>query len=202
MLFQFLYFSRSTDFEVHRNWLAITHSLPLRQWYTEDTSEWTLDYPPLFAWFEWCLSHVAWFFDPDMLHVKNLNYASHGTVLFQRLSVIMADAVLALGVYRWGIYQYITFLLVPSECLENWAKFFFPFFFFYRLCKHLKTLKNPQKRRSLEDEESMQDCDWLYPHLLLSGSLFLVDHIHFQYNGFLFGILLLSIEAIFQVSVH
>lgn len=140
----------STDFEVHRNWMAITSQNKTSEWYFEETSIWTLDYPPLFAWFEKLLSIGAYYADPKMLEVNALNYKSEATLVYMRLTVIVSDLLL-----HYGIYRLTNSLSVKPKWLLYWISV----------------------------------CNF---------GLILVDHIHFQYNGFLFGIMLLSIACIFE----
>ncbi|XP_073395060.1 dolichyl pyrophosphate Glc1Man9GlcNAc2 alpha-1,3-glucosyltransferase-like [Physcomitrium patens] len=138
----------STDFEVHRHWLAITHSLPLKEWYSDESSQWTLDYPPFFAFFERFLAIFASWFDPQIVDLVNgQNYAVRSVVLFQRGTVMAADLVL-----YWGLWEIGSGL--------------------------------SRMRRRI-----------LYLVVIFSPGLLIVDHIHFQYNGFLFGILFLSLAA-------
>ncbi|KAI1810915.1 glycosyltransferase family 57 protein [Poronia punctata] len=138
---------KSTDFEVHRNWLAITNSLSPWEWYYEKTSEWTLDYPPFFAYFEWLLSQPAKLADPAMLRIYNLEYDSWRTVFFQRSTVIVSELILVYALLRF----------VESHVIG--------------------------KREAHAAAISV----------LLSPGLLIIDHIHFQYNGAMYGVLLLSL---------
>ncbi|KAJ2456613.1 glycosyl transferase [Coemansia sp. RSA 2424] len=136
----------STDFEVHRNWLAITNSLPLSKWYLDDGSEWTLDYPPFFAWFEWVLSLAARWWDPRIVQLDNLGYAAMSCVAFQRLTVVVSELVLFTALRR--------FVRASGGTTQS------------KIAAALA---------------------------FLSPGFLFVDHVHFQYNGFLFGILVYSL---------
>ncbi|KAI3728740.1 hypothetical protein L6452_17382 [Arctium lappa] len=139
----------STDFEVHRNWLALTHPLPLSHWYTDETSPWTLDYPPFFAYFEKFLSLFASLVDPTITDLYDgLNYKAFSVIIFQRLSVIASDTILIYSIYK--------------------------------LTKNMES-----KERFL-----------IWVLVVWSPGLLIVDHVHFQYNGFLLGILLVSLGAV------
>ncbi|CUM47904.1 Dolichyl pyrophosphate Glc1Man9GlcNAc2 alpha-1,3-glucosyltransferase [Debaryomyces fabryi] len=143
----------STDFDVHRNWLAITYNLPISKWYIENTSQWTLDYPPFFAYFEWVVAN----FVPDFvksdgcLKIVEKGLYSLPTVLFQRLSVIVSEIVLFVSL-QWYINSSKT---------------------------------HTEARRAFVVASS----------LVLSPGLLIIDHIHFQYNGMLYGILVLMINS-------
>lgn len=143
----------STDFEVHRNWMAITHQLPLVQWYTDKTSQWTLDYPPFFAYFEFVLSYLV----PPLVKADGcLDLVPLGnyllpTVYFQRASVVVSELVLVFAL-QW--YVDSTTMLAQKARARTIA------------------------------------CS-----LLLSPGLFIIDHMHFQYNGMMYGILVVMINA-------
>ena len=143
----------STDFEVHRNWMAIVSNLNIKDWYYNSTSIWTLDYPPFFAYFEYVLAQIAIMInyivpiDLEMLKIENLNYSSPSTISYMRCTVLLSELI-TLGT---AVYLYS------------------------------KSNPNPQ---------------FFKLSFLLHPGLFIVDHIHFQYNGFLYGILLLSLYCI------
>ncbi|QRV72496.1 alpha-1,3-glucosyltransferase [Ceratobasidium sp. AG-Ba] len=139
---------RSTDFEVHRNWLAITRTLPLSKWYYDTTSEWTLDYPPFFAYFEFLLSLPARLVDPKIVDLNALEYGAWSVVAYQRTTVIVTELVLGAALLR---------------------------------------LARPLLPQTAPLSPILAASIFLHPGLLV------VDHIHFQYNGLLFGIMLWSI---------
>lgn len=146
----------STDFDVHRNWLAITHGVPLREWYYEATSQWTLDYPPFFAYFEWL---IGWFAPKSVIEDGCFNILPTGnygwpTVVFQRTTVVITELLLSAALYAF----------VKTRGEESWGL-------------------------GYKQRKAVAAIIWLHPGWLI------LDHIHFQYNGFLFGIFVFSLVA-------
>ena len=138
----------STDFEVHRNWMAITHNLPLKDWYYEHTSQWTLDYPPFFAYFEYILSQGAYLIEPEMLVISENEYKSEKAIGYMRFTVLLSELILVYALY---LYKNSTISAL----------------------------------------------------ILLNPGLIYVDcnshiDIHFQYNGMLIGLTILSIHCVNQ----
>jgi alpha-1,3-glucosyltransferase len=160
---------RSTDFEVHRNWLAVTHAFPPWRWYTDaGPSEWTLDYPPLFAAAEWGLGLLAPLVGvPEALGLSADPVATKGVVLFQRVSVHVADLLLLVGACAYVAAATPTPTPTPTPQSES----------------------PPPRWRAL------------LVLLLLNPGLVLLDHVHFQYNGALLGLLLLSL-ALLRTGRH
>jgi alpha-1,3-glucosyltransferase len=86
------------DFEAQRHWMEITVNTPPHLWYVQthdnDLLYWGLDYPPVSAFWAYLTGFVARSIYPPMVSL----FLSRGiedthTIMFMRLSVIVADLV-------------------------------------------------------------------------------------------------------------
>lgn len=166
---------KSTDFDVHRNWLSITRHLPLSQWYFNDvngTTAHTLDYPPSFAYFEYILANnviTNKLVENEMVDSKcfellgdHENDVGYDCVVFQRSTVIVSDIVLFLGAFM------LSKALFPTK-------------------NEIALYESQQKARMAS-----------FLLVVCNPGLIILDHIHFQYNGMLLGILLASLSLLVQ----
>ena len=112
-----------------------------------------------------------------MLLLTNLNYASPNTILFQRLTVILSDVILFIGIckYVWNLS----------------ASWIFEEIKWHRFCEIWK-----------KEKYGAQQTLIILAVTFLNAGLFIVDHIHFQYNGMLLGLLILSTAYITQVFIR
>jgi len=168
---------RSTDFDVHRHWKALTRQLKDRpvEWYYDDrhvNTEHTLDYPPGFAFFEYVLSNnlitqfllTSQLLDDRCLQlIPDDEVQEYGTspmcVAFLRSTVVVSDIVLWIG--AWMVST-TTAALSPSRT-SVWSIFLL---------------------------------------IVLHPGLFWLDHVHFQYNGMLLGMLLISLTCLLRANAQ
>lgn len=150
----------------------------------QSTSEWTLDYPPFFAWFEFLLAQVAVLFDARMLEVDNLEHASFHTILFQRLSVIATDAFL--------FFAIVYFIQSPSSSTSSSTS---------SSASSAQLSSSSPSSPSSPLQTAPSPSPKGYCLLLLAFAnpgLLLVDHVHFQYNGMMIGLFLLSAALVLR----
>ena len=133
----------STDYDVHRSWLAVTHSREASKWYADQhpQNQWTLDYPPLFAMYEAILSKIAARVDMKIVEESERDYASVACIRFQRATVVLTE---------------------------------------------LASLGVAVRAATAGDAKSALAFAG-------AGALLLVDHVHFQYNGLLLGLLVYAL---------
>lgn len=169
--------------------MAITYNLPIKRWYFDKTSEWTLDYPPLFAAFEFLISMIAHFLQlQDSLILSKSAIRTESIVKFQKVSVILSDCV-----YYYAVYKI-------CKAIEHFVP---------RV--HQVAQKEPQDRseqsQTVDTSSQSSLIHSIYRPdttscvailLLFQPGLMLVDHVHFQYNGFLSGIFLLALAYIIE----
>jgi len=189
---------RSTDFDVHLHWKALTLNLNhTSDWYFDDSfvsTVHTLDYPPSFAFMEYMWSNnylTTWlrnhhWLDESCLALKESSSTRHtdhsvSCVAFMRTTVLISELVFWLAAYVWARLAASSSSHTPGASEASVSS--------------SSSGDSPVSARGIHKNK----FSWgLFLLLSLNPAILWLDHVHFQYNGFLLGILLLSVACLWR----
>ena len=139
-----------------------------------------------------------------MLDVDNLGHASEKTKLFQRLTVIGSELVLAVAIFSWVLRLgfdsiWVFFGIDCWKICKSDRKIMTCQCHWFRCCLRSVYWQTLVLFSSIVSFSIVFLLFRRITHVLLSSFTRLYLDIHFQYNGFLLGILLISISCMYQV---
>ncbi|KAF9584588.1 Glucosyltransferase-like protein [Lunasporangiospora selenospora] len=104
---------RFGDYEAQRHWMELTLHRPVRQWYSDKSKWWDLDYPPLTAYVSWICGYVTNrekstlsgnLINPEWYAWEtSRGYESQEAKLYMRATVLVCDLV----VYLSGVIVFV-----------------------------------------------------------------------------------------------
>ncbi|KAG0279350.1 Glucosyltransferase-like protein [Linnemannia exigua] len=83
---------RFGDYEAQRHWMELTIHKPIREWYSDRSKWWDLDYPPLTAYVSWLCGFVGDKINPEWFAWEtSRGYESKDAKLFMRSTVLFLE---------------------------------------------------------------------------------------------------------------
>ena len=182
----------STDFDVHRHWKAVTRNLPLKEWYFDDEhvdTRHTLDYPPGFIWME-----AFWAYSPLtklLVLLKQNDDHDNGDEGEEEacLALLPDPADHSHQSLSNACVVYMRLTVVLSDILL-WLGAY----------AVAKTTWTSLPKPSFTNEFSLFGPLALFMALVFQPALLWLDHVHFQYNGAMIGLWLLSMACLLRAN--
>ncbi|KAF9899755.1 Glucosyltransferase-like protein [Linnemannia zychae] len=86
---------RFGDYEAQRHWMELTIHRPIREWYSDQSKWWDLDYPPLTAYVSWLCGFVGDKINPEWFAWEtSRGYESTDSKLYMRTTVLFFELVI------------------------------------------------------------------------------------------------------------
>lgn len=198
---------RSTDFDVHRHWKALTLHLPhMTEWHYDDqyvNTRHTLDYPPAFALVEYAMATAAMSSSSKLL-LRLVTQRFFGSQNDDGNDDVV-DACLALrddASVAMVPPSPVCVALMRSTVILVSDSVYWMGSLAIAMAAMAPGIGAPNETQGNVWQRCPTAMWMLFVFLIFHPGMIWLDHVHFQYNGLFLGIFLLSIACLLQANHH